>query len=116
MGAVVSTEWEITSLKTKTETNSEGASLADAVVQVYWAKKCKDSAGKEGVFYGATPFTATNTPEGSFKAFSSLTEADVLVWVKAIADVAGSYKDHIDEKIAEQLEDAPAAEKDLPWA
>lgn len=116
MGAVVSTEWGITSLKTKTETNSEGASLTDAVVQVYWTKKCKDSAGKEGVFYGATPFTAANTPEGSFKAFASLTEADVLAWVKAIADIAGSYKDHIDEKIAEQLEDAPAAEKDLPWS
>ena len=32
--------WEITSLKTQNQTNADGATLANAVVQTYWKKTC----------------------------------------------------------------------------
>ena len=54
--------WEITSLKTQSQTNILGDTLENAVVQTYWKKTGTDADGNTGSFSGATPFTAANTP------------------------------------------------------
>ena len=106
--------WEVTGVKTKNETNTEGATLNDAVVQTYWKCTGVDADGNEGMFSGATPFTAANVPAGSFVAFADLTEATVLGWIQAV--VVGGYMDHVQAQIQKQIDEATIQEPALPWA
>lgn len=108
--------WKVTGVKTKNQVNEEGATLQDAVVQTYWQKIGTDENGNEGSFSGATPFTAANVPQGSFVPFASLTEATVLGWIQSV--VTGSYEEHVNSKIAQQIEEKVSAvsEPSLPWA
>jgi len=106
--------WEVTGVKTKNETNTDGDTLADAVVQTYWKCTGTDSDGNEGSFSGATPFTAANVPAGSFVAFADLTEATVLGWIQAV--VVDGYMDHVQEQIQKQIDSATIQEPALPWA
>ena len=106
--------WEVTGVKTKNETNTDGDTLSDAVVQTYWKCTGTDSDGNEGSFSGATPFSAANVPAGSFVAFADLTEATVLGWIQAV--VVGSYMDHVQAQIQKQIDEATIQEPDLPWA
>lgn len=103
--------WEVTSLKVKNEGQNE-----NAVVQTYWKKIGKDENNNEGIFSGATPFTSSNVPVGQFIPFEELTEETVLGWIKAV--VVGSYENHVNSKIAEQIADkiTPVSEPKLPWA
>lgn len=103
--------WEITGLKKKNE-----GSNTDAVVQTYWTKKGTDDDGNIGVFSGATPFTSADADP--FVAFADLTEEVVLGWIKAVADVDGSYKEHINAQIQKQIDDqiTPVVDADMPWA
>lgn len=103
--------WEITGLKKKDEGSNK-----DAVVQTYWKKTGTDDSGNEGVFSGATPFSSVDADP--FKKFADLTEADVLEWIKSVADVDGSYKDHINAQIQKQIDDkiTPVVDADMPWA
>ena len=104
--------WKVTSIKTKTEGTNQGA-----VVQTYWTKTGKDSAGNEGTFSGATPFTTTTMPAGApFIALEYLTEETVLTWIKAV--VVGSYEDHVNGVIQKAIDDkvTPVAEAQMPWA
>ncbi len=106
--------WEVTGVKTKNETNTDGDTLNDAVVQTYWKCTGTDADGNEGSFAGATPFSAANVPAGSFVAFADLTEATVLGWIQAV--VVGGYMDHVQEQIQKQIDEATVQEPDLPWA
>ena len=106
--------WEVTGVKTKNETNTEGDTLADAVVQTYWTCTGVDEDGNEGSFAGATPFSAANVPAGSFVAFADLTEATVLGWIQNV--VVGGYMDHVQEQIQKQIDSATIQEPALPWA
>jgi len=106
--------WEVTGVKTKNETNTDGDTLSDAVVQTYWKCTGTDADGNEGSFAGATPFSAANVPAGSFVAFADLTEATVLGWIQAV--VVGNYMDHVQEQIQKQIDEATVQEPDLPWA
>ncbi|MEK9700160.1 MAG: hypothetical protein VW270_30545 [Candidatus Poseidoniales archaeon] len=106
--------WEVTGLKTQDQTNADGVTLTDAVVQTYWKCTGTDENGNEGSFSGATPFTAENTPEGSFTAFSSLTEATVLGWIQAV--VVGGYLDHVQEQIQKQIDANTIQDATMPWA
>jgi len=106
--------WEITSLKTQNQTNADGTILPNAVIQTYWKKTGTDSNGNTGSFSGATPFTAEDTPEGSFIAFADLTEETVLTWIKEIA--TGGYEEHINQIIQSQIDKNTVQEPDLPWA
>ena len=103
--------WEITGLKKKNE-----GSNTDAVVQTDWTKKGTDDDGNIGVFSGATPFTSADADP--FVAFADLTEEVVLGWIKAVADVDGSYKEHINAQIQKQIDDqiTPVVDADMPWA
>jgi hypothetical protein len=106
--------WEVTGLKTKDETNSDGATLQNAVVQTYWKKTGTDPDGNEGSFSGATPFTAQNVPEGTFVAFADLTEDTVLGWIQNI--VVGDYENHVNQQIQKQIDDQAISEAEMPWA
>ncbi len=104
--------WKITGLKTK-DINGKPS----AIVQTYWQKIGTDENGNEGTFAGATPFTVDPTDDsGPFKPFSDLTEADIIAWIQTV--VVGGYEEHVNGKIAEQIEQKikPVTDAKLPWA
>ena len=107
--------WKMKEIKVMDETNSDGKVLKDAVVQTVWTKTGKDTDGNEGVFTGATPLTAANVPEGDFKALDTLTEEQVLGWIKPIVEADSSYVAHINEMIAEHIERNKVTQKAMPW-
>ena len=107
--------WEMKEIKVMDETNSDGKVLKDAVVQTAWAKTGKDADGNEGVFRGATPLTAANVSEGDFKALDTLTEEQVLGWIKPIVEADSSYVAHIDEQILKHIERNKVTQKAMPW-
>ena len=107
--------WKMKEIKVMDETNSEGKVLKDAVVQTLWTKTGKDADGNEGVFSGATPLTAANVSEGDFKALNTLTEEQVLTWIKALVEPDATYVAHINERISKDIEDKKITQKAMPW-
>ncbi len=107
--------WKIREMKIVDQTNSEGKVLKDAVVQTLWQKIGKDDEGNEGIFMGATPLTAVNVPEADFKELSTLTEEQVLGWIKAIVEPDAPYVAHINEVIEEAIEKDKVKITPLPW-
>lgn len=104
--------WKITGLKTK-----DVQGKPSAIVQTYWEKTGTDESGNTGTFNGATPFTVDPTDEsGPFIPFENLTENDVIAWIKTV--VVGDYEQHVNGKIAEQIEQkiSPVNDNKLPWA
>lgn len=108
--------WEITSLKTKNETNGDGVVLPDAVCQTYWKKIGTDADGNVGTFSGATPFSAANLSASAFQQLDTLTEVIVLSWIKAVC--IGGYAEHIDGVIQKQIDEgvSPISDTAMPWA
>jgi hypothetical protein len=106
--------WKVTGIKIKDEVNADGVTLPKAVCQTYWSKTGVDENGNEGVFAGATPFTAESVPADQFVAFDQLTEDVVLGWIKAV--VVGHYEKHVNEMIAKQIADKAVTEQSMPWA
>lgn len=107
--------WEVTSLKKKDQVNTEGATLAGAVIQTFWKATGTDANGDTGEFSGATPFSAVNVPAGSFAAFETLTEATVLGWIQDIVNGDQGYADHISERVRLQIDEATEEEAAMPW-
>lgn len=104
--------WTVTSLKVKDEGLNK-----NAVVQTYWKKVGTDENGNTGEFIGATPFTSSTMPAGdTFVPFEELTEEIVIGWIKDV--VVGDYEKHVNEKIANQIDQKVnlVQEKALPWA
>ena len=106
--------WNVTAMKVMDQINEQGQVLKNAVVQTYWEKHGTDASGNEGMFAGATPFTATDVPEGEFTPFDQLTENQVLGWIQAV--VVGDYAAHVDAQIQKQIDDKAITEPPLPWA
>lgn len=105
--------WKITGLKTKDVDTTHPS----AVVQTYWQKIGTDENGNQGTFSGATPFTVDPSDDsGPFKPFSELTESDIIAWIQTV--VVGGYEEHVNGKIAEQIEQkiTPVVDAKLPWA
>ena len=107
--------WKMKEIKIVDQTNSEGKVLKDAVVQTLWQKIGKDDDGNEGIFMGATPLSAVNVPEADFKALDTLTEEQVLTWIKAIVEADSTYVAHINEVIADAIENGKIKTAPLPW-
>ena len=107
--------WEVTQLKRKDQVNSEGATLTGAVCQTFWKVTGTDANGNTGEFSGATPFTAENTPAGSFVAFDDLTEETVLGWIQAVVNADQGYADHISSRVKLQIEEETIEEAAMPW-
>lgn len=102
--------WAVTGMKV-TNVGSE----TNYVVQTYWTKTGTDENGNTGTFSGATPF-APNPSQPDFIPFDQLTQATVLGWIQPL--VTGSYEDHVNNVIAEQIavKVNPVTEPALPWA
>lgn len=107
--------WKMKEIKIVDQTNSEEKVLKDAIVQTLWQKIGKDDDGNEGIFMGATPLSAVNVPEADFKALDTLTEEQVLTWIKAIVEADSTYVAHINEVIAEAIETGKIKIAPLPW-
>ena len=105
--------WEVTSIQTKDETNTDKATNKDAVIQTRWKKIGTDSNGNKGEFQGATPLTSVNTSASDFKALADLKESDVLGWIQA--QVNGDYEAHVNEQIQKQIDDKAIKNPDMPW-
>ena len=107
--------WKMKEIKVMDETNSDGKVLKDAVVQTLWEKTGKDDDGNEGRFMGATPLTAANVSESDFKELNSLTEEQVLTWIKALVEPDATYVAHINEQISKDIENKKITQKAMPW-
>jgi len=108
--------YSVTGLKVKDEVNKDGVTLPNAVCQTYWKVTGTDESGNTAEWSGATPFTAANVPEASFTSFESLTEADVIGWIKAVVDGDPSYKAHIEEQLQKEIDQNAQTEATMPWA
>lgn len=108
--------WEVTGIKTRTQTSADNETLEGAIVQTYWKKIGTDENGNTGTFSGATPFTAENLNLADFTALSSVTEEQVLGWIKD--RVVDDYENHVNQQIQKQIDAVinPITEATLPWA
>ena len=94
--------WTIAQLERNTDGNG--------VVVAHW--RASDVDGEHtGSSYGTCGFTPDATADG-YVAYDSLTEADVLAWVKADVDA-----DAIEESIAAQITASkePVTAAGVPW-
>ena len=110
--------WAVTGWETRTEPGAPdgtGAERAATVIQTRWTKTGKDGSF-EGVFSGATPFSAADVTDADFVTFADLTEKKVLDWIKPI--VVGDYETHVNEQIqkAIDLKKNPKVDQPVPWA
>ena len=82
----------------------------DGVVVAHWRASDVDG-DHSGSSYGTCGFTPDSTADG-YVAYDSLTEADVLAWVKADLDA-----DAIEESIAAQITASkePVTAAGVPW-
>lgn len=108
--------YKVTGLRKRNQVNTDGETLQGAVVQTYWECHGVDENGDKAHFSGATPFTAVNVPAGDFKPFEQLTEADVIAWIKNVVDNDPTYKQHIEERIREQIDSTNIVDAPMPWA
>ena len=89
--------WELTNLKRK---NTD--TIQNIIVQTNWKKIGTDENGNIGSFSGATPFELSTVDPDNFVSYEDLTEEMVLGWIQSV--VIGSYEEHVNERIAEQIE------------
>lgn len=89
--------WELTNLKRK---NTD--TIQNIIVQTNWKKIGTDENGNIGSFSGATPFELSTVDPDNFVSYEDLTEEMVLGWIQSI--VIGSYEEHVNGKITEQIE------------
>lgn len=106
--------WTLKSLK-KADVNN----LSGVIVQTHWTCTGTDEDGISGTFDGATPFDPAAVDPDNFTAWDDLTEAQVLGWIEAV--VVGGYKDHVDQRIMEQIANKKAAAEEVtegqfPWS
>jgi len=107
--------WEVTGIKTRTQTSADNETLEGAIVQTYWKKIGTDADGNTGTFRGATPFTAEHLNLADFTELSSVTEEQVLGWIKGC--VVDEYERHVNQQIQKQIDAVinPITEVALPW-
>lgn len=111
--------WEIERLKVKDEVNSEGVTLRNAVCNTYWKITGTNADGDSASWSGATPFTAASVGEADFTDFESLTEAEVIGWVRNVVENDTGYMNHINEQLQKAIDlenEEEIAPEGLPWA
>ncbi len=86
--------------------------LSEVITRVRFTYTGVDAeTGYSGSFFGATPIPAPNT--GSFTPLASLTEAEVIEWVKVshpVGHMQEQIQKQIDRQITPKYEPVP-----LPW-
>ena len=103
-----------TVISTERETTNNGITSAHWSASESEVDSSDDSISHYGSSYGSCNYTPDHTA-GGFTAYASLTEADVVAWVKATLG-AGTVAE-IEALIAAQIADskAPAVAHGLPW-
>lgn len=111
-------DWKLIGLKKQTTDI-----LNDAIVGTQWKITATDEDGNVGTFTGATPFKLSEINTGSFTEYSSLTEEQVLGWVKNHVSGSGvtNYMDHINTMISKEIfankfTKVDVDEANLPWS
>ena len=103
-----------TVLSTERETTNNG------ITSAHWSASESEDVGSDpvvthsGSSYGSCSYTPDHTA-GDFTAYDSLTEADVVAWVKATlgADMVADTEAGIAAQIADSK--APAVAHGVPW-
>ena len=109
--------YEVLSLKVRNQTNADGVTLTDVIVQTHWNAKGVDEDGNTATFFGGTPFTAESVGAADFVPFADLTEEMVMGWITGYINSMPGYLDHIKERIMSQIEELTGVEREehLPW-
>jgi hypothetical protein len=111
-------KWELTGLKKQNTEN-----LSDVICNTYWKVTATDENGLEASFTGATPFKVSDVDVNNFTSYSSLSEEQVLTWIKNV--VSGSapsnYWAHIKERIdveinRQKYNRTDVSMSDFPWS
>lgn len=103
-----------TVISTERETTNNGITVA------HWSASDLEDVGSDPVVthYGSSYGSCSYTPDhtaGGFTAYDSLTEADVVAWVKATlgADTVAETEARIAAQITESK--APSTASGVPW-
>ena len=107
-------EWKLTGLK-----KGSTESAQDVVIGTRWELTGTDEDGNSGTFSGATPFKLENVDFHNFVPYENLDQDTVLGWIQA--EVVGGYRDHVDGRIAEQInavkmQAADIGHTEFPWS
>lgn len=106
--------WKIERIGRKTTSTIE-----NAIVQTHWRLTGTNEDGISGEFVGATPFKLSTVDPNNFVSYSELTEETVLQWIQNVVNSDPSYKEHIDQRILEEIADKaePTTEviSGFPW-
>lgn len=94
--------WEVTGIKKNADSK---------LVQTYWKKTGTDEHGHTGSFAGATP---VDPAVADINCDGNLTEEEVIAYIQTV--VVGSYEEHVNGKIQEQIDSQHVEDVDLPWA
>jgi hypothetical protein len=106
--------WELKTFKKQ----ATAGDLQNVIFQTHWTKTGTDENGLQGSFQGATPFDPAAVDPGTFIPYDQLTQEIVLGWIQAV--VVGSYADHVNEKIQEQIDaqkvsSVEVGSSEFPW-
>ena len=103
-----------TVISTERETTNNGITSAHWSASESEVDSSDDSISHYGSSYGSCSYTPDHTA-GGFKAYDSLTEADVVAWVKATlgADTVAETENAVAAQIADSK--APAQAHGVPW-
>src|SRR6056300_1298013 len=105
--------WEIVSMETKDQTNSDGVVLQNAVVRIVWKRIGTDDSGVSHSFLANSEFTAENVPEASFVNYFDLTKDMVIGW---ITNKLGAHEiAKIDDIITKRIEKKNTIVRTPPW-
>jgi hypothetical protein len=110
--------WKLEGLKKQ---NSD--ELDNIIIGTRWKVTATDEDGVFGSFIGATPFKAEDVDVDNFTEYESLTEEQVLGWIKSTVSGSAStnYWEHISGRIEKEIYEKRYAvndvsENSLPWA
>ena len=103
-----------TVISTERETTNNGITVAHWTASDSEVDSSDDSISHYGSSYGSCSYTPDHTA-GGFTAYDSLTEADVVAWVKATLGEA--MVTDLEGQVAAQIADskAPAQAHGVPW-
>jgi hypothetical protein len=106
--------WEIVSMATKDETNTDGVVLQNSVVQIQWKRIGTDVDGVSHNFLGNSFMTAENVAESDFIPFFNLTEENVVSWLET--KLGNGELEKIDQIITKRVEKKNSIVRTPPWS
>lgn len=108
----------------KALSKTSGNGLEDVIIGTRWECVGTDDVDNiSGAFIGATPFKLDSVDPDNFVEYSSLTQEQVLGWIKHYVSGSSttSYWDHVTERIQKDINNKRGVirnidEFDLPWS